>query len=142
MSIGNYWKVVFGYNESDYISIYKDELAKAIVLFMEGGKAVFEEGAIRGQDITRIVPDWHTEKGWNKGWKMTPNDYDHISQLERPYSEIYNSAKLLAETVIKENKRDLLNLPLETALQQIASPREQKQIDGLKKLADKFKINH
>ena len=83
---GKFYKLVFGFNEGDYISIKGDELPKAIALFMEkSGRANFESGAIRGQDIMRIVPDWHKVKGWNQGWKMTADDYEDIKPLEDGY---------------------------------------------------------
>lgn len=110
------YKIVFGYNEGDYLPINGNELHKAIALFMEGnGKALFESGAIRGQDIIRIVPDWHAVKGWNRGWKMTTEDYDSIKSLEADYREAYNRAKYIAEIAIRDNKRELLSLSAKDA---------------------------
>lgn len=116
MPTGKKFKIVYGYGEADYISITENQLATAISVFMEGGRAIFNENAIRGQDIMRIVPDWHAEKGWNKGYKMIAEDYADIKPLERDYQDIYNKAKYLAEYSMKENRRDLLSQPLEEAV--------------------------
>ena len=135
-----FFKIQFGYNEADYLEINESELPKAIALFMEGsGRALFESGAVRGQDIIRIVPDWHTDQGWNKGWKMQPEDYQSIKHLEKGYSETYHQAREVAEYAIKENKRELLNLPFQLALSKL--PVKNPEIaEATKKLADQFKI--
>ena len=111
-----YFKIQYGYNEADYMPITEDELPKALAIFIDGSdKAIFRNGAIRGQDIMRIVPDWHTAKGWNKGYKMGPEDYSEIKPLENSYNQTYNQAKLIAEIAIRENKPELLTKPLEEA---------------------------
>lgn len=143
MFIGNmqYYKIQFGYNEADYLEIDESELPKAIALFMEGsGRALFESGAVRGQDIIRITPDWHTDQGWHKGWKMQPEDYQAIEGREESYNEVYNQAREVAEYAIKENKRELLNLPFQIALNKL--PAKNPEIsEAAKKLTDKFSIN-
>ncbi len=136
--IGKFYKVVFGFNEADYISIKGEELPKAIALFMEKtGRANFENGAIRGQDIMRIVPDWHKAKGWNQGWKMTADDFEDIKPLEESYRIAYERAKEIAEFAIKENRPDLLSKPASEANKEV--PKFEKVVDT-KFLADKFKI--
>lgn len=111
------YKIVYGYNESDYLPINENELPKAIAMYIEGnGRGIFENGAIRAQDIMRIVPDWHADQGWNRGWKMQPADFDAIKHLERPYKETYEQAKTIAHIALKENKRELLNQPLSESI--------------------------
>jgi len=135
-----FFKIQFGYGEADYLKITENELPKAIALFMEGsGRALFESGAIRGQDIIRITPDWHTDQGWHKGWKMQPEDYQAIEHLEGVYNETYLRAREVAEYAIKENKRELLNEPFQKALTRLPS-RDQGISEWSGKLADKFKI--
>lgn len=135
-----YFKIIFGFNETDYISITKNELPKAIWLFKEGSsRSVFEEGAIRGQDIMRIVPDWHRAKGWNKGWKMTADDFADISHLEYSYKKIYELANNIADFAINEKNTNILNLPLNEALKIV--PPENKQVSsGAKLLANNMKM--
>lgn len=135
-----YFKIIYGYNETDYISVSENELPKAIWLFKQGSnRAVFEEGAVRGQDIMRIVPDWHSSQGWNKGWKMTADDFADVRHLENPYKETYSEANLIADFAIKSNNTDILNLPLEEAITFL--PEENKELtEGTKMLADKLKM--
>lgn len=136
-----YYKIQFGYSEADYLEIDETELPKAIALFMEGaGRALFENGAVRGQDIIRIVPDWHTDQGWNKGWKMQAEDYQAIKHLEKGYSEIYQQAREVAEYAIKENKRELLSQPFQIAFSQLP-PKNKEISESSKKLVDQFKIS-
>lgn len=140
-----YYKIVFGFNEDDYLSITSDELHKAQVIAIEGGKAVFEEGFYnnRGNDVMRIVPDWHKVRGWNKGYKMNALDHEDVANLVEPYKKTLYNGKLLAEFIIKENRRDLLSLPASEAFQQIKHLQtpNYKQVSGeVKKLSDKFKI--
>lgn len=141
-----YYKIVYGFNEYDYLSITSDELHKAQVIAIEGGKAIFEEGFYnnRGNDVMRIVPDWHRVRGWNKGHKMTPLDHEDVENLVEPYRKTLANSKLLAEFIIKENRRELLSKPASEAFNEIKLLRgvEHKQIsEETKKLADKFKNN-
>lgn len=141
-----YYKIVYGFNEYDYLSITSEELHKAQVVAIEGGKAIFEEGFYnnRGNDVMRIVPDWHRARGWNKGYKMTPLDYEDIENLVEPYRKTLSNGKLLAEFIIKENRKELLSKPASEAFKEIKLLQgvEQKWIsEETKKLADKFKHN-
>lgn len=137
-----YFKIIYGYGESDYLPITHDELIKACILFMDGsGRGFFKKGAVRGQDIMRILPDWHADQGWSKGWKMQPEDFQEIKHLERGYQEIYEVAKAIAERAIRENKKELISrLTLEEAIS--VMPSEAKFLTkGAKELSDKFNIN-
>ena len=130
-----FFKIKLGYNEDDYISVSEDELPKAQVLFLEGtGRGLFEEGAIRGQDIMRIKNDWHKLRGWNKSWKMQDEDYADVQHLENSYRETYLLAEHIAKEIIKQNRRELLseNKPLkelsETVLKGLSSGENIKEL--------------
>lgn len=116
-----HFKVVFGFNPNDYVSIDEDELVKAQVMFMEGkGRALFGDTAIRGQDILRIVPDWHAHFGWNKGYKMLPEDDEYVQPLEKPYKLMIENTKDIAKFIVENKRYDLLDAPL--AAQKLALP--------------------
>ena len=138
-----YYKIVYGFNPDDHLPIKGDELPKAIALFVEKiGRGVFEDGVIRGQDIMRIIPDWHRVKGWNKGYKMNSDDNADVAPLEEGYRNVYNKAKEIAEYAIKENRRDLLLKPSSEAIKELPQGEIPRQIsEEVKKLADKFKNN-
>lgn len=141
-----HYKIVHGFNDNlQYFPITGDELHKAFVMAMEGGKGVFEGGFFnnRGNDILRIIPDWHTQKGWNKGYEMNELDYEDIKPLEESYQKTLMNGKLLAEYIVKENRRDLLQKPASEAFKEIkklATPASKQLSEETKKLADKFKI--
>lgn len=140
-----YYKIVFGFNEDDYLSITSDELHKAQVIAIEGGKAIFEAGFFnnRGNDVMRIVPDWHRVRGWNKGYKMTALDHEDIEPLVEDYRKTLANGKLLAEFIIKENRRELLSKPASEVfkeVKQLHSPINKFLNDSTKALSDKFKI--
>ena len=139
-----FFKIVYGYNEGDYLPITADELHKAHVLAIEGGKASFEAGFFqnRGNDVMRIVPDWHRVKGWNQGWKMTPDDYRDVEQLKKSFAKTFEKGKLIAEYAIRENRRDLLVMPASKAFEEIktlVSP-DQELLSESSELIDKFKV--
>lgn len=125
-----YFKVVYGYNQDDYIEIKGDELTKAVALFLEGsGKGVFDNGMIRGQDILRIIPDWNTEFGYNKGYKMTPEDYGDIPQeLEVGYKKAYDIAKDIVRYALENNQPELITMPASKALEQLPFLLENKSL--------------
>lgn len=136
-----YFKIIYGYNEADYITINENELPKALVLFKEpNNRAVFENGAVRGQDIMRIVPDWHTDQGWNKGWKMTPDDFSDIKHLESGYKKTYAQAELIADTAIKTGNREMLNKPFAEALELTPKQEVNEITSGTKMLAEKMRM--
>lgn len=137
-----YFKIVHGYNQDEYIPINENELAKAIAIFMEGsGRAMFENGAIRGQDIMRIVPDWHTAMGWNKGYKMTTEDHAEIGHLDSEYRKIYLVAKAVAEMAISQQKPELLKLPLSESIKSLPKQESPKQlVDQINTLSNSKRV--
>ena len=144
--IKKHYKIVYGFNdEINYFPITGDELHKAFVIAMEGGRGIFEAGFFnnRKNDILRIIPDWHTQKGWNKGYEMNELDYEDIKPLEENYQQTLMNGKFLAEYIVKENRRDLLQKPASEAFNEIkklANPQSKQLSEEVKKLSDKFKI--
>lgn len=141
-----YYKIVHGFDDNlQYFPITSDELHKAYVIAMQGGKAIFENGFFnnRGNDIIRIIPDWHRERGWNKGYKMEAADYQDVKELEEPYRKTLERGKLLAEFIVKEGRKELLNKTASEAFQEVKfleSPKAKEVSEEVKKLSDKFKL--
>ena len=133
-----YYKIILGF--TDEISITENELPKALSIFMNAnGRAIFENGAVRGQDIMRIVPDWHKVMGWNKGYKIQPEDYQDYKYLEKSYSETYQLASRIAEIVQETKNSTLLSIPLSESIKLLSE--ENKQIsEGANLLADNMKM--
>ena len=91
-----YFKVQKGYGADDYISIDETELRKAIVAQVKGQVAIFKEGTISGNSIMSITPDWNKIMGWNRDYKLTGEDYDHIG------SKKISDSRLLIENTLNE----------------------------------------
>lgn len=135
-----YFKIVYGYNEGDYVPITEDELPKAFALFLEGnGRGIFGGEGIRGQDIIRITEDWHRARGWNRGWKMTVEDYADIKPLENEYRLALQEAKEVARFALEGNRRDVLSLPLSESIK-ILPPKNNLISSGVGALAEKMRI--
>lgn len=140
-----YYKLFYGFDKDSYISIDSDELHKAQVIAIEGGKAIFKSGFFnnRGNEVLRIVPDWHRVRGWNPTHQMDTLDYADIKNLEEPYRKTLENSKLLADYIIKENRRDLLSIPASVAFKDvriIGNPITEKLGEGVKELSEKFKL--
>lgn len=74
-------KVVTGYNGEGFV-VSSEEAHKAYYAFTNPNvRVIFNDGgiAIRGQDIMRIEPDYHSAMGWNAGYKLTPEDWERIN---------------------------------------------------------------
>lgn len=70
-------KAICGYREDQEIPIPKEESHKAYYVFLnQGSRAVFSNGfTIRHEELQRIVPDYHSIMGWNRGHKLDADDY-------------------------------------------------------------------
>lgn len=73
-----YYKVIYGFGPDDYIGITADELRKAMRAQVTGEIAFFREGSRAGNTIQSIVPDWGKMLGFNRGYKLTSEDYAQI----------------------------------------------------------------
>ncbi len=140
-----YFKVKYGFDETQYCQITSEELPKAYGMFLsQEGNGIFSDGtAIRAKDIIRIEPDWHKVRGWNKGWKMELEDYEDIKPLERSYQETQSQAKEIAEYAMKNGKMSLLSKPMSEIKELLGFDKIEKQPE-IKKISDdlvnKFKI--
>lgn len=143
-----YFKIVYGYNEGDYLPITSDELHKAQLVAIQGGSANFEAGFFnnRGNDIMRIVPDWHRVRGWNRSHKMDEFDFQDIRPLEESYKKTLDNSKKLIEFIIDNKRFDLLKKPASEAFVEIKELLPQNKFTELNEgatnlLTNKFKIN-
>jgi len=68
-----------GANETEY-SIPAEEAHKAYYLFLNPDtRTIFSNGlALKGEDIDRIVPDYHGTMGWNKTHKLSDDDWNDL----------------------------------------------------------------
>jgi len=108
-----YFKVVYGFDEDEYIAIDDSELKKAIYAHLTGKKVAFKEGSVSGDKIIVIRPDWNKAMGWNVGYKPTPEEMGEIdATVGKKYLGIVAHAKDEVEGYIKSGQLEKLNTPL------------------------------
>lgn len=107
------FKIVCGFREDQEYTIDANELHKAFYLFNnpKNNRTTFRSGvALMGEDIRRIVPDYHATMGWNSTHKLDSDDLNelHSAGVFQKLSEIMNQAKEIARIA---NVNDI-NTPL------------------------------
>lgn len=93
-------KVVCGFRKEQEFTINANEAHKAYYLFNNSDKrGTFDNGlAIKGSDISRIIPDYCTTMGWNPTHVLTDDDYNQLREngVMRKLQTIMSSAKEIA----------------------------------------------
>jgi hypothetical protein len=109
-------KVKTGFLEEQYFVIEASEAHKAYYAFSNpDSRVIFENGiAIIGRNIVAIEPAWVEIMHWNRGYKMTAEDWACIPQeIQKKVSDCLSTARDVA--VLAEKKKELLSLPLKEA---------------------------
>ena len=92
-----YFKIIWGYDEEDMLPIDETELDKAMQCFIQKRDGVFKSGPIKGDRVITVQEDWHRAMGWNRGYKLGPEDYAEIGpQKRREYQNALEEAKYTA----------------------------------------------
>jgi hypothetical protein len=108
-------KLITGYREDQYHTIDISEAHKAYYLFLNPEqRGIFNNGlAIQGKVIQSIEPDYHSTMNWNKGYKLTAEDYAEINRkgIDTKFRDLMSKAKTIATT-----QKELLLKPMETNL--------------------------
>ena len=74
------YEVRLSFNEDGQnITITKEELPMVMWAFLEDTKVVCLNGAFRGKGIISILPNFNAMMGWNKGYSLTPEDFELIN---------------------------------------------------------------
>jgi len=130
----NYYKIIHGYSAEDYIEINEDELEKAFYVFLTKKDAVFSGGAIKGNNILMIKPDYHRTMGWNRGYKLEDFDYAELSSkgIDRKMQGILENTKEKVRYLISTKQENLIGKDFKLPLNPMS--KETKQ------LSDKMKI--
>ena len=95
------FKIICGFREDQEYTIDANELHKAYYLFNnpKNNRAIFSSGvAILGDDIRRIVPDFHATMGWNITHKLDGDDMNelHRAGVTGKMNKIMSAAKEVA----------------------------------------------
>lgn len=105
-----FYKIVHGFNAEDYIEIEENEVQKAFGAFLQKKDAVFSGGAIRGNMIQMIKPDFHRTMGWNRGYKLGELDYEELEQkgIDRKANMFLSLNKEAVHHLIESNQTHLI----------------------------------
>lgn len=133
-----YYKILQGYEHERDVTIREDELERAYGLFMLGGRSIFSGGPVDGKNIQTIVEDYHTTMGWNKEYKLIPDDFEELTRkgIDRHMRTALSLVKEKVQHLIDSKQSDLIGKNVEVML-----PEKPKEIsEGSAKLAEKFSI--
>jgi hypothetical protein len=106
------YRVVYGYNPSDYISIKEDYLEKAKYSMLSGGLLNYQNQTVRGSEIKRIEPDFRFYTGWLDSYN--PKESEDYAQIERDVPRLLlEERSRIADNrvryILQHNKPALLN---------------------------------
>jgi hypothetical protein len=103
-----------GYSPEDFISINETELEKAIYAHLTGMTVALENGTISGKNIISIKEDWHKAMGWNRGHRLTAEDFEEIENTCKSYKGLLSAAKSNVVSCMNTGRVDLIGTkPLE-----------------------------
>lgn len=89
-----YFRIKYGYDKDEFISIDETELGMAVRAHISGKKGLFKEGSVSGDKIVAIVPDFQRAMGWKRDYQLTGEDYDEIgSKTQREYQNLLEETK-------------------------------------------------
>lgn len=105
-----FYKIQTGYGVNDYVEITEDELEKAFYCFLEGKNSIYSGGAVKGASIISIKPDFHRIMGWNKGYKLGPEDYGELAekQIDLKTQRKLSDVKQRVEYLMQSNQTNLI----------------------------------
>lgn len=134
-----YFKIVYSYgNDESYIPIVGDELHRSYALFFDKqGRALFSGGAVSSIDIKRVIPDWNRHFGWNQTYELLPEDWNYVNKEKPYYDAVMEKAQILARYIIKNDRRDLLELPATEAMKEMPTV-EKEKVNELTKEVNKL----
>lgn len=135
-----YFKIVWGYNAEDYVQIDETELEKAYYAHLTKKDAVFSGGSVSGDKIIAIKEDFHRAMGWNRGYKLSADDFAELSQkgIDRNYQKFLFKTKERVHYLIETKQTHLIGK--NAVIPELEQPKNGGLNDEIKQLGDKFKI--
>lgn len=105
-----YFKIITGYDSEDYLEVDETELEKAYYCFLEKKDSIFSGGACKGSQILLIKPDFNRAMGWNRGYKLGPDDYAELKSkgLDRSYRDLLADVENKVQHLIQTKQTNLI----------------------------------
>lgn len=88
-----HYRVKYGHRADEFISVDEAELPMAVRAHISGKKGLFKEGAVSGDKIIAIVPDYQRDMGWNRDYILMGEDYTEIGEKKREYELLLEETK-------------------------------------------------
>ena len=76
-----YFKVKFGFEKTEYVTVDEYEVEKAIFAQIKGTPVQLGTSFINGKHIISITPDYHKHTGWNDWYE--PKSTEDFLQIKR-----------------------------------------------------------
>lgn len=136
-----YFKVKYGFNVSDQVSIGEEELEKALYAQIKGVPVQLGNAYVNGRNIIAVTPHWHKHTGWYDYYE--PNGGEDWEQIKRDcpsYEGIVESTKQKIYYLIQKGKENLIGKGIEVP--ELESPKEKNHqfSEETKSLGESFRI--
>ena len=105
------WRVIYGYDNSEYISIGEEHLEKAKYSMITGKILSAKGKMIKGSEIKRIETDYRYYTGWNDSYDFGGSEDQMQIQRDCPLKELderYELADNRVRYAIQNKKENLL----------------------------------
>jgi len=106
------WRVVYGYNPNDHVSIDESYLEKAKYAMLSGKLFNYKMKTIRGSEIKRVEPDIRFYTGWYDTYNFGGSEDQAQIERDVPLQAIEErtyQADNRVGYILRNNKPQLLN---------------------------------
>lgn len=135
-----FFRVKYGFNASDQVSIPEQELEKALYAQIKGIPVQLGNAFINGRNIISITPHWHKHTGWYD-WYEPQNGEDWV-QIKRDcpnYDGVIEKCKQKINFLLQTGQEKLIGKNAE--IKELDMPKDETAVSKLADgLAKKFKI--
>lgn len=94
------FEVRMSYDDTKNLFVTEKELP-FVYFAMENNVVMYiAGGAIRGQNIIDVLPDYNSYMGWNRGYKPTSEEYGRIE----PFKNMFRDVMLETKKLVKDSR--------------------------------------
>jgi hypothetical protein len=102
-----YFRVKFGYEPDDFISVDETELSTAVRAQVTGRVGIFKEGTVAGNHIISIIPDFQRAMGLNRDYQLTGEDYRRLGPKKEEHLRFLMEIKTEVAKLKNGNQKQL-----------------------------------
>lgn len=132
-----YFKVKFGFQKSDYVSVDELGLQKAVYSMYSKKPVQIGDTFIQGDKIISITPHYHKYTGWNEFYE--PKEADDFLQIKRDCPEFEGYVEATKNHVAMLMQSGRINEIGKTEFEIL--PSDTKVIDMVKVLSESKRLN-